>query len=66
MAVDVRDFENSVLAEAARLRALADRANEIASIKRQASDFPAAELFDRRAEALRCAAALAESRGVMA
>lgn len=45
-------------------RKLAQRANELAAQLREQKQYAAAELFDRRAEALLCSAMLAEARGL--
>lgn len=56
----VKDVEQT----AREQRKLAQRASELAAQLREKKQYAAAELFDRRAESLYCAALLAETRGL--
>lgn len=57
-------FDTEVQVAAAHLRALSRAATEIAAGHRGAQQYVLAETFDRRAEALECAALVAEGRGL--
>lgn len=57
-------FEQQVQDTAAQLKTLADFANLRASQLRTVGCYDEAQLYDQRAEALRCAASLAETRGL--
>lgn len=59
-------FDSMVLDLAAKLKSLAREANERAAALRAEQRYEDAETMDRRAESLRCAAALAETRGMQA
>lgn len=60
----VEEWAQQVDRTVAAQRQLAKQANELAAQLREQKQYAAAELMDRRAEAMLCAAMVAENRGL--